>query len=129
VALVGKIKIETKGNLTMLKIKNLLFLLTIAILSLSFFVACQNGNAFEIEVLNITNEMRAEHDLPPLIWNRTLGNAARQHSLDMQENNNMSHTSSDGTTFSERMRALEIENLRRWGENVARGQRTPLAVV
>lgn len=113
----------------MLKIKNLLFLLTIAILSLSFFVACQNGNAFEIEVLNITNEMRAEHDLPPLIWNRTLGNAARQHSLDMQENNNMSHTSSDGTTFSERMRALEIENLRRWGENVARGQRTPLAVV
>jgi len=126
---VGKIKIETKGNLTMLKIKNLLFLLTIAILSLSFFVACQNGNAFEIEVLNITNEMRAEHDLPPLIWNRTLGNAARQHSLDMQENNNMSHTSSDGTTFSERMRALEIENLRRWGENVARGQRTPLAVV
>jgi len=41
------------------------------------------ANAFEKEVLRLTNLERENYDLPPLEWNNILGGAARFHSRDM----------------------------------------------
>ena len=56
---------------------------------------------------------------PGLLWNHDLGDAARAHTDDMVENGFFSHTSSDGTRWSNRVRAFYPNGA--IGENIARG--------
>jgi uncharacterized protein YkwD len=65
---------------------------------------------------------------PPLRWDDRLGRAAQAHSADMAAKNYFSHTSADGRSFSERIRA-EGYSFSRAGENIAAGQRTAAQVV
>ena len=94
--------------------------------------ACSNPwrgvHAFEQRVFELSNYARASVGLEPFIWHGALARVARAHSNDMNQNNFMSHTGSDGSSVSERITRAGI-TFRGAGENVARNQRTPEAVV
>jgi uncharacterized protein YkwD len=50
----------------------------------------------EEQVLNILNDIRAEHHLEPIRFSAPLRSAARAHSLDMVKHGRLSHDSSNG---------------------------------
>ena len=74
------------------------------------------------------NEKRAENGLKALKHNWELSRVARYKSQDMKDNRYFSHTSPTYGSPYEMMRNFGI-SFRRAGENIARGQRTPQAVV
>ena len=55
--------------------------------------------------------------------------AARRHSQDMADQNYFSHTSLDGQTFDQRIRAAGYTGAFPWGENIAAGSTTPASTV
>lgn len=65
----------------------------------------------------------------PLEMDPLLRLAARLHSTDMAENDYFSHDSLDGRDMSDRISATGFAGAFPWGENIARGQRTPEEVV
>ncbi len=83
---------------------------------------------FVDQVVSLTNQFRAENGLAPLTSNPELQAAAQDHSKDMAQSDYFSHTSLDGSTFSDRINA-EGYKARALGENIAAGQPTPEAVV
>jgi uncharacterized protein YkwD len=77
--------------------------------------------------LCLLNARRARHDLSPLRLNRKLGTAARRHSRAMVHERFFSHTSPEGTTFVDRIRATGyLAGATSWsvGENIAWGSRS-----
>jgi uncharacterized protein YkwD len=93
--------------------------------------------SFEAEVLRLTNLSRQTARLcgsamynaaPALTVSPQLRCAARLHAKDMQDKNYFSHTSLDGTTFSQRITAAGFA-WRSAGENIAAGYPSPQAVV
>lgn len=85
-------------------------------------------NAFEQEVVKLTNAERTKAGLAPLQTDTKLMAAAREKSQDMQSNNYFSHTSPTFGSPFDRMKALGI-SYKSAGENIAKGQRTPQEVV
>lgn len=85
-------------------------------------------NAFEQEVVKLTNAERAKAGLSPLQTDDKLMAAAREKSQDMQSNNYFSHTSPTFGSPFDRMKALGIA-YKSAGENIAQGQRSPQEVV
>lgn len=92
---------------------------------------------FEAEVLRLTNVARQTSRLcgstmynaaPALGGSPHLRCAARLHAKDMQDKNYFSHTSLDGTTFSQRITAAGY-TWRTIGENIAAGYPSAQAVV
>ena len=74
--------------------------------------------------LCLLNAERARHHLRPLRQNRRLSGAARRHSRAMVSKAFFSHTSLDGTTFLDRIKATGyLSGARSWhvGENIAYG--------
>jgi len=74
--------------------------------------------------LCILNAKRADHHLRPLRPNSKLATAARRHSRAMVRQRFFSHTSPNGDTFIDRIRATGyLEGARSWsaGENIAYG--------
>ena len=74
--------------------------------------------------LCVLNAKRAGHGLRPLALNAKLGTAARRHSLAMVRKRFFSHTSPNGDTFLDRIRAAGyLDGARSWraGENIAYG--------
>jgi len=80
---------------------------------------------FEQRVFDLTNEERARHNLPALIWHNGLADLSRAHSEDLVQNNRMGHDSTDGTTFAQRIAGI---SWRAAAENV-NSARTPEATV
>ena len=60
------------------------------------FSSADIRHAFEQEVLRLVNVERAAHGLSTVQWSTALGNAAREHSIDMVTNNFFGHLGSDG---------------------------------
>lgn len=87
--------------------------------------------SFVADVLALTNQERASYGLAALLWCNELANAAARHSEDMAVNmlTNISHTSSDGTTFESRFSAAVGHMYTMGAENIAAGQTTPEEVV
>ncbi len=83
---------------------------------------------FESQVFELINQRRAENGVAPLEKDNHLREAAYLHSKDMADNNFMSHTGSDGSSFSTRIRRTAFAGSP-GGENVASGQRTPEQVM
>ncbi|MBE6605428.1 MAG: SafA/ExsA family spore coat assembly protein [Ruminococcaceae bacterium] len=84
--------------------------------------------SFEGEVVRLVNEIRVKNGLKALTHDWELSRVARYKSQDMKDNNYFSHTSPVyGTPFQ------MIKNFgltyRTAGENIAKGQATPQAVV
>lgn len=74
--------------------------------------------------LCVLNAERAGHDLGPLRLNRRLSTAARRHSRAMVRKQFFSHTSLNGASFVDRIRATGyLSGARSWsvGENIAYG--------
>jgi uncharacterized protein YkwD len=55
------------------------------------------------ETVRIMNEVRAEHGLPPLIYNETLARAGQIQADDCAARGSCSHTGSDGATIKDRV--------------------------
>ncbi|GAA0232538.1 hypothetical protein GCM10010492_34120 [Saccharothrix mutabilis subsp. mutabilis] len=81
----------------------------------------------EAKVFNLTNAERVANGCPALGIDERLDKAARGHSADMAAQNYFSHTSKDGRTFADRIKAAGYPSP--GAENIAAGQRTPEAVV
>lgn len=88
----------------------------------------QMVTSYENEVIRLVNEIRVKNGLNPLKADWELSRVARYKSQDMKDNNYFSHTSPVyGSPFN------MIENFgisyKSAAENIAKGQRTPQAVV
>ena len=96
-------------------------------------------DAFEAEVLRLTNEARShsrkcgdewKKDVGPLRWSARLASSANAHSADMATKDYFSHYSRSGTSPFQRIRAAGY-SYRAAGENIAAGRSlaSPDAVV
>lgn len=79
----------------------------------------------EKSTLQLHNRARVSRDKPRLCIDQRLQKAARQHSADMIREDYFSHTSKDGTSFSQRVRRAgytpEGMSVYRVGENIGGG--------
>jgi len=82
----------------------------------------------ELEIVELLNQERANENLPPLVIDIRLIEAARRHNNDMATNDFVSHTGSDGSSPFDRI-ADSGYSASIAGENVAAGYRTAAAVV
>ena len=84
--------------------------------------------AYEKEVVRLVNEIRAKNGLRELTYDWELSRVARIKSEDMRDNKYFSHTSPVYGSPFQMMKSFGI-TYRSAGENIARGQATPQAVV
>ena len=84
--------------------------------------------SYEKEVVRLVNEIRVQNGLRELTYNWELSRVARYKSQDMKENRYFSHTSPVYGTPFKMMKDFGI-TYRSAGENIARGQKSPQAVV
>jgi uncharacterized protein YkwD len=88
-----------------------------------------SGNAAaEAEVVRLVNVERQQAGCDPLTSDDRLQAAARAHSADMAARNYFSHTTPEGVDFATRITAAGYA-WRGAGENIAKGYRTPEAVM
>ncbi len=83
---------------------------------------------YEMEVIRLVNEARAQNGLKALTYNWELARVARYKSRDMKDNRYFSHTSPVYGSPFQMIKNFGI-SYRSAGENIARGQKTPEAVV
>lgn len=83
---------------------------------------------YEKEVVRLVNEIRAQNGLRELTYNWELSRVARYKSQDMKDNHYFSHTSPVYGSPFQMMKSFGI-TYRSAGENIARGQTSPQAVV
>jgi uncharacterized protein YkwD len=74
------------------------------------------------QVVDLVNVERGKAGCRPLTVDQRLVTAAQLHSEDMSANNYFSHTSLDGRTFDQRIKAAGYPNPA--AENIAKGQRS-----
>jgi uncharacterized protein YkwD len=80
------------------------------------------------EVLRLVNSERARAGCGALTNDSRLATAAQKHSADMASNKYFSHTSQNGDEMADRIDAAGYK-WRSIGENIAKGQSTPAAVM
>jgi uncharacterized protein YkwD len=85
--------------------------------------------ADEVRVVQLVNEQRAAHGLPPMTMNDTLGAAAQGYAEYMASANFFAHKGLDGSTLVSRAEAAGYQAWSFLGENLAAGQPTPERVV
>lgn len=86
------------------------------------------AQSFEQEVIRLVNQIRAQNGLKALTYDWELGRVARYKSRDMQAKGYFSHTSPTYGSPFQMMKSFGI-SYRSAGENIAKGQTTPQAVV
>ncbi|MEH7501650.1 CAP domain-containing protein [Neobacillus drentensis] len=82
----------------------------------------------EQEIFDITNVLRARHKLKQLKWDENTAKAAFEHSKDMSENNDYSHTSKKFGDLAKRLKTAEVV-YQAAGENIAANYTDGPAVV
>ncbi|MEI4789977.1 CAP domain-containing protein [Bacillus sp. FJAT-53060] len=85
-------------------------------------------NAFEKEVVELTNKERAKQGLKALSVDTKLSKSARAKSQDMKDKNYFSHTSPTYGSPFDQMKQFGI-TYKTAGENIAQGQRSPQEVM
>lgn len=85
-------------------------------------------NAFEKEVVELTNKERAKQGLKALSVDSKLSKSARAKSQDMKDKNYFSHTSPTYGSPFDQMKQFGI-TYKSAGENIAQGQKSPQEVV
>lgn len=83
---------------------------------------------YQQQVVQLVNAQRAKVGCRALVTDARLARAAQAHSADMARRRYFSHTSPDGRTFVQRIRAQGYMGTR-LGENIAAGYRTPSTVM
>ena len=87
-----------------------------------------SGEAYEKEVIRLVNKERAKRGLGELTYDWQLSRVARYKSQDMSDNGYFSHNSPTYGSPFEMMKSFGI-SYRTAGENIAKGQASPAAVV
>lgn len=87
-----------------------------------------NISEFAQQVIDLTNQERANSGLPALKADAKISSVALKKSQDMQANNYFSHTSPTYGSPFDMMRDFGV-TYKSAGENIAQGQRTPQEVV
>ncbi|MFB4265093.1 CAP domain-containing protein [Nonomuraea sp. GTA35] len=87
------------------------------------------GTAEENEVVRLVNEERAKGGCSAVKHDPQLRAAAFGHSADMAAKKYFDHTSKDGRSFMDRIKAAGFTGGSGWAENIAKGQRTPAQVM
>lgn len=85
-------------------------------------------SSYESEVIRLVNEIRKQNGLKELQTDWQLSRVARYKSQDMKNNNYFSHTSPTYGSPFDMMKSFGI-SYKAAGENIAKGQKTPQAVV
>jgi len=85
-------------------------------------------SSYESEVVRLVNAERTKRGLSPLAHNWQVSRVARYKSEDMQKNRYFSHTSPTYGSPFQMLKSFGI-TYRTAGENIAKGQSTPAAVV
>ena len=85
-------------------------------------------NPLEQQVVDLTNQLRHQHNCPALRISPQLTTAARGHSQDMADNNYFSHDDLAGHTAQWRAQQAGYRGLAGW-ENIAAGYSTAREVV
>ncbi|MER6995621.1 CAP domain-containing protein, partial [Streptomyces sp. NPDC000410] len=80
------------------------------------------------QVVDLVNAERDKAGCGPVRGNHKLARAARSHSTDMAARRYFDHTNPDGADPGDRIDAADYQ-WRRYGENIARGQQTPISVM
>ena len=80
------------------------------------------------QVVDLVNAQRSQHGCGPLSAEPRLAAAARSHSEDMADRGYFSHASPEGEHADHRIEAAGY-HWSSWGENIARGQKDPAAVM
>ena len=83
---------------------------------------------YEKEVVRLVNIERSKNGLSPLTYDWELSRVARYKSQDMKDNNYFSHTSPTYGSPFQMMKSFGI-SYKTAGENIAKGYKTPGAVV
>ncbi|MFE2178364.1 CAP domain-containing protein [Kitasatospora sp. NPDC059462] len=86
-----------------------------------------NGS-FAQQVVDLVNAERARAGCGPLTADARLATAAQVHSDDMADRNFFDHASPEGTHADQRIEGAGYR-WSTWGENIARGQKDPAAVM
>ncbi len=87
------------------------------------------ANSPAAQVIALTNQARAAAGCAALAADHALTDSAQHHAADMARGNYLDHTSRDGRSPFDRMRAAGAPGAGYLAENIASGQRTPEAVV
>jgi len=115
------------ANLILIMKKTTLFSLNLFVFfCFSTLSTAQHNPDFEQKMLELVNEVRAQNGAPPVILNTRLNTAARDHSVDMANNNYFSHTGQNGSSFDQRIQNAQYQGSP-IGENIAAGSNTPEA--
>ncbi len=77
--------------------------LVFVVSSLGFFIVGAQQDEVSRSLLGAINAARADVDVPPLVFNPLLQEAAQRHSDDMAATETLSHVGSDGSQFWERI--------------------------
>ncbi len=85
-----------------------------------------NLAAWPRAVFNAMNRVRAEHELPPYLYNEKLALAAQRHANDCAQRRSCSHTGSDGSTIQVRVERVGYAGT---GAECWAAQRTPQGAV
>ncbi len=88
----------------------------------------QDSLNYSTQVLNLVNKHRRENGLKELTLNSNLSDVAQIKAEDMKNNNYFSHTSPTYGSPFDMMKQFGI-SYKTAGENIAKGQKTPEAVV
>jgi len=72
----------------------------------------------EQEIFDITNALRVRHKVKPLVWDESIAEVAFEHSRDMAENNDFSHTSKKFGDLANRLKTAKVA-YQTAGENIA----------
>ena len=91
------------------------------------FMASAGGP--QLKVVTLTNDERAKVGCKPLATNANLNVVAQEHASDMAVNNYFSHTSQNGDSPFDRMRAAGASGGGYMAENIAWGQRSAAEVM
>jgi uncharacterized protein YkwD len=72
----------------------------------------------EQEIFDLTNVFRKRNNLKPLKWDEATARVAYEHSKDMSENNDFSHTSKKFGSLNDRLKSAKVA-FQTAGENIA----------
>ncbi|MGA5563492.1 CAP domain-containing protein [Streptomyces platensis] len=90
--------------------------------------AATTASGATAQVVELVNSERRKAGCSPLTVNAKLTKAAQDHSKDMADHRNMSHTGSDGSSPEDRITRAGY-NWSSYGENVAYGYSSPESVM
>lgn len=85
-------------------------------------------NSIELEVVDLTNQFRAENNCPPLVVSQELMTAAHSHSEDMATGDYFSHFDLAGHSPQWRAEQAGYTGMSGW-ENIAAGQPSAAAIM